>query len=174
MAEYYTPVIEEFHVGFEYEAFLQQVKVLETPHQEGNDWVYPVENIGYNWVKQEYKQDSFLEYDCIDEEASYRNIYPSEIRVKYLDREDIESLGWEYDNNGEPYPEREPYELPTSFDLDTQLEDGICYILYLYSDKTVWIEWIKDCAGMGYIFKGTIKNKSELKTVLKQLGIWQK
>jgi hypothetical protein len=159
MEKYYTPTIEEFRVGFEYEERYDSYNKVTGEYD-------------ISWSKEIYNLDHFLDvmYDGeyeFDTDMEYK-------RVKYLDQEDIESLGWKYDNNGEPYPEREPYELPISFDLDTQLEDGICYILYLYSDKTVWIEWIKDCAGMGYIFKGVIKNKSELKTVLKQLGIWKK
>lgn len=145
--KYYTPTIEEFHVGFEYEK---------------NDGA-----IEPNWRS----------YTCIDVPLFDKNtvikkvIAEGGLRVKYLDKEDIKSLSWKYDNNAEPYPEKEPYECPIAFDIDTQLENGICYILYLYKDNVVWVEWIKDCAGMGYIFKGTIKNKSELKILMKQLGI---
>ena len=62
--------------------------------------------------------------------------------------------------------------IPTAYSLDNQLHTGELWMLYHYEqDNMVWIEYIKDCGGMGYLFKGTINNKSELKRVLKQIGI---
>ena len=144
--KYYTPLITEFRVGFEYE--------------------YTYDGIS-DWTKG----------PNLDKDIPYNSIYQK--RVKYLDRKDIEELGFIYDNNTEPIPSRrdwevpklDKYELPLAFFKDTQLEDGKLYIIYLYSDNTIWIEYIKDCCGMDYIFKGIIKNKSELKVLLLQLGI---
>jgi len=156
--KYYTPSDDEFHIGFEYEA-LEDERL-----PDDND----------SWSKCDIRDNYELE-------RVGRNLWKnySDLRVKYLDREDIESLGFEYDNNAEPIPSRqdwempklENFELPLAFDMDTQLENGKCYILYLYKDDTVWIEYIKDCCGMGCLFKGIIKNISELKRLLKQLGI---
>ena len=153
---HYTPTIDEFHDGFEYE------------RMNGDRWEEAEFDSTDGWGTLAHGYEN--EYEEIDKGLRT-------VKVKYLDREDIESLGFEYDNNGEPYSLREPekegdlYDFPLAFNLDTQLTDGICYILYLYKDSTVWIEWIKDCAGMGYIFKGVIKNKSELVKLMKQLGI---
>ncbi len=122
--KYYIPIIEEFYTGFEYE------------RMNGESW----------------EESEFLESDSYGTLArGYENEFEEiaiglrDVRVKYLDREDIESLGFEYDNNGEPIPLREPkenelYDFPLAFNLDTQLENGICYIMYLYKDSTVWIE----------------------------------
>jgi len=98
-------------------------------------------------------------------------------RVKHLDRDDIESFSktdfpeikFEYDNNSEPAPSRDgKYMCPTAYLLDDQLHSGELWILYHYEeDNMVWIEYIKDCGGMGYIFKGIANNKSELKRILK-------
>jgi len=90
-----------------------------------------------------------------------------------LSKQYIESLGWIYDNNAEPIPARKdiPFELPLAFVFDTQMENGKCFILYKFSDGTVWIDYILNSGGEGYIFKGTIKNKSELQQIMKMVGI---
>jgi len=152
MSKYYTPTIEEFHVGFEFQGFAD------------NGW--EDENIR-NWKELSTVVD--------------RSSHTAGFRVKHLDREDIESFSktdfpevrFEYDNNSEPIPYRDgEYMCPTAYSLDDQLYNGELWMLYHYEeDNMVWIEYIKDSGGMGYIFKGTIKNKSELKRTLKQLGI---
>jgi len=104
------------------------------------------------------------------------------MKNKYLDKKDIESLGGFYDNNLEPIPSRadwnipktNDHSLPLAFIFDKQNTTGEAWIIYLYKDNTVWIDYTKNCAGMGYIFKGIIKNKSELKILLKQLNINEK
>lgn len=153
--KYYTPSIEEFHVGFEYE--------IEDIHDSLVDTT---------WRKQTY--------GFSDTAIGIQEIGLKSMRVKYLDREDIESchkehfkeLKFVYDNNAEPIPGRTPYECPTAYLLDDQLYTGQLWILYHFeSDGMVWIEYVKDCGGQGYLFKGTIKNKSELKRILKQIGV---
>lgn len=71
------------------------------------------------------------------------------IRVKYLDKEDIESLGFKF--------------IMTSYDGYWELGD--ITLGYSY-DKRLQIR-----KGTETIFLGTIKNKSELKRILKQVGI---
>lgn len=71
MSEYYTPKIEEFHVGFEYEEFY-------------ND----------DWHKKQYQQDNFLNHDF---ECVFEKCYKT--RVKYLDKKDIEDLGFKQVGN---------------------------------------------------------------------------
>lgn len=134
MEKYYKPELEEFHVGFE----------VEWLHK--SDWLKVhfmcMEQFGFSDVEDLVKQT----------------------RVKYLDREDIESLGLEYDNNAEPIPARDyPHMLiPTAY----AKED---WMLYHYEyDSVIWIENYKEDS---FYFKGVIKNKSELKKLLKQLGI---
>jgi len=61
--KYYTPEIEEFFVGFEYEVY---------------DKLHGVWNKENNFFLQQ-------------------GDFKDSIRVKHLDREDIESLGWEHD-----------------------------------------------------------------------------
>lgn len=110
---YYTPTIEEFHIGFEYE--------LLTDHHDIWD-SYQIED----------KHDLF---DALTETT----------RVKYLDQSDIESLGWKKEEN--------------------------CFVknnykLYLYGNTHIQIQ-----SSGNLNFNGTIKNKSELKKLMQQLGI---
>jgi len=145
MNKYYTPEIEEFHVGFEF------------CDRHSN---YPEEE--KNWIKRDYTLRAEYELDNIS-----GRITEGLIRVKYLDREDIESLGLEYDNNAEPIPARDyPHMLiPTAY----AKED---WMLYHYEyDSVIWIENYKEDS---FYFKGVIKNKSELKKLLKRIGIWKK
>ena len=139
--KYYTPEIEEFHVGFEF-----CDKHSNSPEEENN------------WIKREYTLTAEYELDTIN-----KRINKGLIRIKYLDREDIESLGFfvattsgmeaaygkRDDNNELRFILREKYHNNT-----IEIER----ILYYNSGKKT-------------IFDGTIKNKSELKKVLKMLGI---
>lgn len=69
--KFYVPDITEFHVGFEY----QQKNKL-------GEWKdLTITNGG----------SEYPDYDQLD----YVTWWLEDIRVKYLDKEDIESLGWE-------------------------------------------------------------------------------
>jgi hypothetical protein len=125
--KYYTPKIEEFHVGFEYE-FVDG---------DSEDWEKDI--ISSKYDLKEVMGNLFLNF-----------------RVKYLDREDIESLGFKFDK------------------FWIREEKGSIYLFNFYgltyfnSTRTIKI-WLRDTDEC--IFAGTIKNKSELKRLLKQLGI---
>lgn len=126
--KYYTPTLEEFHVGFEYEQYV------------GTDWEKLIFDIDY---EDEDWNDLYHVNFCINR---------STIRVKYLNKEDIESLGW--------YPGG----------LQGLNEDSFTYNEYqLYWQDNQFIE-IYDFRS-SIVFQGTIKNKSELVKLLKQLGI---
>jgi len=126
--KYYTPEIEEFHVGFEYEFY------------------------GHNgWSNSVY--GGFLPRPM----SHYLEV--KEARVKHLDGADIESLGFylqypESKNSG--YIDRDIY------------EDGCCGI-DLMGDSRVGITRYNYPNTSVVVL--TIKNKSELKRLLKQLGI---
>ena len=92
---------------------------------------------------------------------------------RFLFFSDIEALGWTYDNNTEPIPPRDdiPFEVPLAFCFDTQDKNGKCWILYLFRDGVVCIDYILNCGGEGYIFKGKIKNRLALKQVMEMVGV---
>ncbi|MEE9379620.1 MAG: hypothetical protein V3V33_16465 [Candidatus Lokiarchaeia archaeon] len=134
MSKYYTPEIEEFHVGFEYEVAIND-------SEEGIKWIVLICNEGQ--VIPEINLDK----------GKY-------VRVKYLDREDIESLGWKYQ------PDRDNIEL--FYDNKTRKHSIIHNTINNWVIVTLRNEERKEDYT---VFVGTIKNKSELKRLLKQLGI---
>ena len=78
--KYYTPSIEEFHVGFEFEEW-------ENPAFTNEEWIAK---------KIEYFTD--LEYVCIPEVDKHLENYvlgTSLFRVKRLDKQDLVELGFE-------------------------------------------------------------------------------
>ena len=135
---YYTPSIEEFHIGFPYEWL-----------NENNDWI---------------KEDSLTELNADGfDEQTYG------LRVKYLDRSDIESLGWVYKPTKTEQLKSYSYEF---------FNNEFRYVLSFTTLKESFNVEIKDSfigdddrAVTSRIFLGDIKNKSELKRLMIQLGI---
>ena len=125
MNSYYKPDITEFHIGFDY----------EVKYKNGE------------WQKQ-----------CLNDElASLRFIdyklktNPDDIRVKYLDKEDIESLGWKFKTD-----------LYIKDNLTLQVHKDSITIKYYNNFNNEWRTNVEQII---------IKNKSELKILLKQLNI---
>ena len=131
--KYYTPEIEEFHVGFECEKMI--------PHTNGGHQISLVNT----------DQKPFIVRDVFDIPRDRATL--SWFRVKYLDKKDIESLGWKLVWN----------EKSLTFQLGKYILD------FWYS--TLQLQIVHGDANI--IFKGCIKNKSELKRIMKQLKIVQ-
>jgi len=152
--KYYTPKIEEFHVGFEYEY-----------RKKGAKW--------QNNEDDEVASD----LECDDIITLKSDIKNNLVRVKYLDKKDVEELGWKHDPNydGEEMPslfEKHGHSLGFSIDQQMTPKDT-CYLLYLFPDQFVVIDSIYKC-GSGreeMLFRGYIKNISELKKLMQQLNI---
>lgn len=136
--KYYTPTIEEFHVGFEY----TKKELIDK---------------GHNNTKLFINEDLIKSHFTTDD-----------IRVKYLDKEDIESLGWEF----------------TGKTIDIWFKkEGIFHAIsgghkfteyklhYGLHDHCLYINAYFGGTDEGRLFEGIIKNKSELKRLMKQLGI---
>jgi len=117
MDKYYTPRVEEFYVGFRYESIY-------------ND----------DWIQDQITQVCDIPEDDLEHNDGL------ETKVKYLDKEDIESLGFIQTIKDQYYKD----------DFELLIDDDL------------FIQIIKDD---GFVFQGTIKNKSELIILLKQLGI---
>ena len=141
---YYTPTIEEFHVGFEYEYNSSDKKHWTTciidkrdMTSSNMDWCSP------NWIEDVFNQ-----------------IETNGVRVKTLDQSDIESLGWEEGT----------YNTIKGFIKN----DKLLTINYNYKTGPVvdisYFPMFKK-QGLSRIFIGTIKNKSELIKLMQQLNI---
>ena len=139
--KYYTPTIEEFHVGFECE--------VATISSNGNE-NWSKELIGPTWfnsIGQNNIKESIIEL------GTYR--------VKYLDKEDIESLGFEvkWNEYGNVVLEKGKYRIF----YNTRFETDKVTIVDKVDDETPFT----DCP---VLFTGIIKNKSKLKRILKMIG----
>lgn len=92
------------------------------------------------------------DYDKLVEELK-----KNKIRVKYLDRFDIECLGFEYvEDSLCNY-----YIHSSGWKLDLKSEQEVC----IFDDSH------SDISSTSIIFEGVVKNISELRKLLKQLGI---
>lgn len=144
--KYYTPEIEEFHVGFEYE-------LHETiPDDNGcilyskkKEWQYRVLTIGH--MCQPLNYDFFINNS-------------DRLRVKYLDKEDIESLGWKGQEANSVYFKKDNYRLVHWL---ANNEIG--------RDISIYESYDGGSQEEALVRKAIIKNKSELKKLLKQLNI---
>ena len=132
--KYYQPQIEEFHVGFECE--------FKNDMQD-------------NIFKHEICDQDTL--NIVYDEFEHGDISEA-FRVKFLDKEDVESLG------STSYYEKNNIHIFTvgdvTLELDLNFNEPFMYIyqILLNSEKDI-------------LFQGTIKNKSELKKLFKQLNI---
>lgn len=132
MNKYYTPTIEEFHVGFEYEDKLDDHNFINQIFGEDRDEIYIIEE----------------------------HLNDNRIRVKYLDQEDIESLGWLLNENKTKgilenidwWFHKNKYQL-------RWFENNAYNAIFIISPNNLTL------------FDGAIKNKSELKKLMQQLGI---
>ena len=146
--KYYTPSIEEFHVGFEYE--MKQTfgdGTVKTQEQFDNtEWTKDVCTAGIVYIERMLHGKNAENGIC-------------GIRAKHLDREDIESLGFEIPQGGLDY-------------IYKKVVGDIYYILITNPEYPTKIEIRCSHPSWAYgSFLGTIKNKSELKRVLTQIGV---
>ena len=141
MEKYYTPELEEFHYMFEYEqSFIKDVRinVIEWERKVG------------------FPFGSTMTFERLKE---------NKIRVKYLDKEDIESLGFVETSN-----DWFTIDAPGKLGYWTQV---IIDFRWMHRTEPYKDISILDKRGEenDVIFRGIIKNKSELKVLLKQLNI---
>ena len=134
MDKYYTPEIEEFHVGFICEH-------VEEEHLGEKAWTEF--DIDSSMDMEQFVYD----YHCSDE--SLNGLF----RVKYLDQEDIDSFG-------EGFISMEEIWISEKVIIDLLPNQRV---IIHNDDKNNPHNW----------YDGKIKNKSELKRVLKQIGYEQ-
>ncbi len=156
MAEYYTPTIEEFHVGFEYEVF--------KPSEDNPERKWKKITFYYGEVDRTYNQTTMIiNYPGLSKQPL--------VRVKHLDREDIESLGFEH--TGRTIDDW--YELKVSRPAVMSAHTNRRYVLMhdFRTNQGVVImayDYESGDSGENTIYRGSCKNKSELKKLLKQIG----
>ena len=123
--KYYVPEISEFHVGFEYEYLNEYAKPVPT------------------WQKETLQFNDWFVHNFEIEKA----------RVKHLDTQDIESLGWKLDVlDGSEY----------LFEARHQT-----FVLKHHKQNEWHIRTTDNSRGFNF----EIKNTPELRTIMKQIGI---
>lgn len=157
--KYYKPTIDEICISFECELYkkhyISKERIQKYIISDKNDFIADRE--GNSTVDEIL--DGFNDNDCIGPN------YP--IRVKYLDKEDIESLGWVY---GGKSPEG-------YLGFNAKVDDTIYHLVIkeinVHINKAVPGERSDMGTSMrnSTLFNGKIKNKSELKFIMKCLNI---
>ena len=136
MSTYYTPELEEFRIGFQYE------------------WL----NEDKEWVKVDSPE--VITPDGYDEQ-----FYG--LRVKHLDREDIEGEGWEFTGRSLDIWFKIPCnETPGGRNKLTHLT-----MHYNLEDHEMKITAFLGDTDEGCLFEGFILNLSEFRKLMKQLNI---
>ena|ERR1700748_869277 len=142
--KYYTPEIEEFCVGFEYEFMSDEPSGYHSRHDCPD------------WTKREFygssgAEDEDSELDCIRKAIENKGDYFHYCRVKLFDRADIASCGFEFVGH---YDDNCP-EFSKDIVRIRMWENNVLTINRLGAET----------------FCGTIKNITEFRKLLKQLGI---
>jgi len=139
--KYYEPEIKEFHVGFEYEIY--------------EDFDFYPEKTWHNQVYGEGGKNHEV-MGCIDESQLHK------IRVKHLDRLDIEELGFVFiaSQNSKMYFKTK----------DDKITVAIRFNFYIGGFSNVHVYKI-NLEKVSTLFLGKIKNKSELRRLVQQINI---
>lgn len=158
--KYYKPSLEEFYTGFEYEEFHDPIR-------------YKLINEKLNkWNKKVYDINTQLYYtDSNENKYSFFNneIYKDNFRIKYLDEEDLKELGFEdikteIKSYGKYFNGRIKYNKDKYFKRSLEI-----YCSFLKNKNEIY------CKLIDTHFKGNfeiyLKNKSELKKLLKQIKV---
>lgn len=165
--KYYTPDISEFYVGFEYE----ELEFIYTD----KGWYTAKEQ---KWLHKVYKGNDYIESYYLNEQVK-RSLFTNSIRVKYLDKSDVEELGFEETESmisGYDHFELHPIFKETNSkgkEVDIQKYFGIYVNRKDYRFVLIYGGSFNNAHPNTdtYRFKGIIKNKSELKQVLRMIGI---
>lgn len=161
--KYYTPEISEFYIGFEYQCKSTfHDGTVKTQEQFDDD-------IKYKW--NDTKVDSIQDLSYVQRSLHGRNAELNRCgtRVKFLDKEDIESFKFKTQDGKEHIHETD--DLLFFVIWNGKDEFGITY-----NKKEHYIKTIKHFSGLHNMNECwmpiNIKNKSELKVLLKQLNIY--
>jgi len=110
--KYYTPAIEEFHVGFEYE------------YNSNNTWIHKRTN--GKWLIEDFYPSCGEDGDSAFHEVE-NMLTDNKVRVKCLDQKDIESFGWKYVSGNHRHSR---FVLKEEWEIGINLENGSNLITY--------------------------------------------
>lgn len=177
--KYYIPEIQEFYIGFEFEYKSYKGNLLNK------------EDVITEWIKCDDLSNEWDYEDC-SLYAVVKRIRDNEIRVKYLDQEDIKNLGWKNCKHNKDLEviSKHTFEFSKQQNQEITALKEFCSILNPNSNVKSSLDLpyqliitntnniiILDTALSCYhykwskIFTGVIKNKQELKKIMQQLQI---
>lgn len=146
--KYYTPELEEFHIGMEIELYRDE------------KWNKSIVDLA------PFDLGIAISYGDFSSIINASNFKSDELRVKYLDSSDILSFGF-FHATGSSFV--------TSYGKrhhNDHKHPNLGYVLHdNHAKETITIIQSLTNGEPVTLFDGTIKNKSELKKLLKQLGI---
>ena len=155
--KYYTPTIEEFCEGFQYEKRVNTVGEEVEAYFALDGEIVKIPNYvctEEDWVRKTFSNNENQEIVELLKEGK--------IRAKYLDKEDIKSLGFIQLTDDCFYKNLEKYKTYKGIlnpEIRILIKDNTT--IYLLGENDSKLD----------LFSGTIKNKHELKRVLTMLGI---
>ena len=163
--KYYVPKIEEFHAGFEFE-------LQEYTHEEPTGGWHEA-MFGRLLIHNEGGMYSTDLKDVV------RWIKDDDVRVKYLDRQDIESLGWNILEDESPFKNLVEISTKKEYEILCKGTNGRLIMEHDFFSHKITIKhpnFIRDGSGRfdGYynrLYRVSCKNKSELKRLMNMLNI---
>ena len=155
MEKYYIPTIEEFHIGFEYETHEWSRDERGDPEQNYDKWV--------TYTVNQAKLEFIGKYGI------------RELRVKYLDRKDIESLGFHLDGDETYSPFADKYV------REDKEHSNILYLFFNEENHHVLLamnDYARAKMSDGdykkvVLYRGIVKNLTQLKKVIKDTKYYQ-
>ncbi len=171
MEKYYTPTIDEFYIGYECEWKVN-----------GREWSVKYPDICYNWNKHKIEIEDFYSNDFDIEEHNINNntlIW----RTKYLDDEDLNELGFTKIGKNIRYGYIDYVGDNSKIDLSKvgyycyitfhkcRVDDEHLIMFHRYNPTTRNIEEDLKEFESEIRFRGNIRCKNELKTILKFLNV---
>ena len=165
--KYYTPTIDEFYVGFEYELYDDHSCEGMCDYYEGELRTWSKE-VFYRLLHPDHKGNGGHVAWKMDNLQT--SIDEGIIRVKYLDHEDILELGFKHDGGKLSPFGQQIYKSTKEYGFNT----GTHYMIYHFKQNPTMVElhwetfssYSSEVGKIGF----HIKNKSELKRLLKQIG----
>ena len=153
---YYVPTIEEFRDGFRYEYKADEFLGILEP------------------TKGKYVKETFTGGGGMDGESEYDDLVSlideENVRVKYLDEEDLLELGWDKNKNGKEY----------NIQLDPDCLDGKGYLYVLELKKQVGVKILVYTEGRPIVEPFSfawklpnvqVRNYNEMEVLMRQLSI---
>lgn len=166
--KYYTPKIEEFHPGFIFDLYTKDGYWDATDKSKEKVWVGEVIS---KWRENlEFNELSYYNFGSIE-----NAIRDKLVRVKYLDKEDIEKEGWKEGTHPKHdlsvfgkdfFTFIKPYKDPMGAHNE---------VFIYFNPKTKWLSMShynkESLEGEMLRFSGCVKNISEFRKLMKMINV---